>query len=79
MPTFTVRTFKSGNSYAIRLPRDVALGANVELTLVKSGDVLTLYPVRRSPRELVAKLATLPKPDYVEVRDEEEIPEPPGL
>ena len=33
------RTFRSGNSEALRLPRDVAYGDDVELVIVRSGDV----------------------------------------
>jgi antitoxin VapB len=79
MTAYTVKTFRNGNSEAIRLPKEVAFGSGVELTLVKSGDVVTIYPKRRSMAELVARLDKLPKPSYVEVRDTEEIPEPPGL
>jgi len=79
MTAYTVKTFRNGNSEAIRLPKEVAFGPGVELTLVKSGDVVTIYPKRRSMAELVARLDKLPKPSYVEVRDTEEIPEPPGL
>ena len=38
------RTFRSGNSEAVRLPKDVAFGEGVELVVVRSGDVVTLYP-----------------------------------
>ena len=75
----TSRTFRSGNSEAIRLPRDVAFGADVELTLVRSGDVLTLYPARPSVSDMVERLTALPRPTDVEVRDEEPLPERPGL
>lgn len=33
------RTFRSGNSEAVRLPRDVAFGQDIEVTIVRSGDV----------------------------------------
>jgi antitoxin VapB len=79
MTTTTGKTFKSGNSEAVRLPRDMAFGADVELTLVRSGDVLTIYPARTTPAALVKRLAALPRPAGVEVRDEEPLPERPGL
>lgn len=79
MATTTSRTFKSGNSEAVRLPRDMAFGADVELTLVRSGEVLTIYPARTSPADLVARLAALPRPVSVEIRDEEPLDERPGL
>ena len=79
MVTNTSKTFKSGNSEAVRLPRDMAFGADVELTLVRSGDVLTIYPARSSPASLVDRLAALPRPASVETRDEEPLDERPGL
>jgi len=79
MATATSRTFKSGNSEAVRLPREMAFGPGVELTLVRSGDVLTIYPTRMSVAEMVAKLNALPRPGSIEVRDEDLIPERDGL
>ncbi|CAN5155617.1 hypothetical protein BH10PSE1_BH10PSE1_02700 [soil metagenome] len=38
MPTATTRAFKSGNSEAVRLPKDFAFGTDIELTMVRSGD-----------------------------------------
>jgi antitoxin VapB len=73
------RTFRSGNSEAIRLPKDVAFGPDVELVLVRSGDVLTVYPTSLSIPDMVARLRDLPVPPTVERRDETEIPERDGL
>jgi antitoxin VapB len=73
------RTFRSGNSEAIRLPKDVAFGDDVELVIVRSGDVLTIYPATISIREMVAGLRALPAPPEIERRDREEIPERQGL
>lgn len=36
------RTFKSGNSEAVRLPKDVAFGDGVELIIVRSDDVMSI-------------------------------------
>ena len=74
----TTRTFRSGNSEAVRLPRDLAFGADVELTMVRSGDVLTIFPARPSVSDLVGRLAALPRPDTIETRDDELLPERPG-
>lgn len=79
MPTARTRTFRSGNSEALRLPKDVAFGEDVELIMVRSGDVLTVYPATMTPAELVATLNTLPTPNGVECRDVEELPERPSL
>ena len=73
------RTFKSGNSEAIRLPKAVGFGLDVELILVRSGDVLTIYPKRASVSDLVSQLAKLPRPSQVEVRDTDDLAERPGL
>jgi antitoxin VapB len=73
------RTFRSGNSQAVRLPKDIAFGDEVELIAIKSGNVLTLYPVQTTIAEMIAKLATLPAPPSIEARETEEIPERPRL
>ena len=73
------RTFRSGNSEAVRLPKDVAFGRDVELTIVRSGDVLTIFPRRPPFSELIKRLAKLPKPHDVERRDVEDLPERSGL
>ena len=73
------RTFRSGNSEAIRLPKDVAFGKDLELIVVRSGDVLTVYPAATSIPEMIARLEALPVPPSIEVRDDEELPERAGL
>lgn len=79
MPIARSRTFRSGNSEALRLPKDVAFGEDVELVIVRSGDVLTVYPATLSVPEMAARLRELPAPPAVEEREEDELPEPPGL
>lgn len=69
------RTFRSGNSEAVRLPRDVAFGENVELVIVRSGDVMTIFPARTTVPEMIDRLATLPIPPEIERRDEQPLPE----
>lgn len=73
------RTFRSGNSEAVRLPKDVAFGEDVELVIVRSGDVMTIYPAATTIPEMVAILRELPTPEYVERRDEEELPDREGI
>lgn len=73
------RTFRSGNSEAVRLPREVAFGREVEVTIVRSGDVLTIFPSRPSTADLVDRLNALPAPSSVEARDVEDLPERRGL
>jgi antitoxin VapB len=79
MTVAKTRTFRSGNSEAVRLPKDVAFGEDVELVIVRSGDVLTLYPAATSIPEMIARLEALPAPPSIEAHDEEELPERPRL
>jgi antitoxin VapB len=73
------KTFRSGNSEAIRLPRDLGFGLGVDLTLVRSGDVLTIFPTRPSVADLIETLDRLPKPSEIEERDTDLMPEREGL
>ena len=73
------RTFRSGNSEAVRLPKDVAFGENVELVIVRSGDVMTIYPAATTIPEMVAMLRELLAPPYIERRDDAELPDRDGL
>lgn len=73
------RTFRSGNSEAVRLPKGVAFGQEIEVTIVRSGDVLTIYPKRPSIAEMVAKLKALPGPGEIEAREADVAPERPGI
>jgi antitoxin VapB len=75
MSIVRTRTFRSGNSEAIRLPRDVAFGEDVELVIVRSGDVMTIYPAGSSILEMIARLRALPAPPTIEQRDDEELPD----
>lgn len=75
MPIARTRTFKSGNSQAIRLPKDVAFGEDTELVVVRSGDVMTIYPAATSIPSMIKRLHSLPKPPAVEQRDKEDLPE----
>ena len=70
------RIFKSGNSQAVRIPAEIAYeDMNVELTIARHGDVITMYPVRKSMKEMVDKLRAMPKPPDVEVYVPIELPE----
>ena len=70
------RTFKSGNSQAVRIPAEIAYdGMNVELTIARHGDVITMHPARKSMRDVVEKLRSMPKPPSVEVYVPIELPD----
>jgi len=79
MATVTSRVFRSGNSEAVRLPKDVAFGRDIEVTIVRSGDVLTITPKRPSVAEMLRRLRELPKPSDIEERDADIFPDRPGL
>jgi antitoxin VapB len=43
------KTFKSGNSEAVRLPKEVAFGPGVDVTIRKTGNRLTIEPKQIGP------------------------------
>jgi antitoxin VapB len=73
------RTFRSGDSEALYLPKDVAFGDDVELVLVRSGNVMTIYPAATSIIEMLSTLRSTPAPSSVERRDREPLAERAGL
>lgn len=85
MPAITTRTFRSGNSEAVRLPAGIAFGPDTAVTVERHGNVITIRPVVDPAAEklrwlqTLAELDALPKPSSVEVREPIEFPERPGL
>ena len=70
------RVFRSGNSQAVRIPAELAYDdLNVELRIIRLGDVITILPAGRSLKDAVRELRTLPKPPSVEAREPIEVPE----
>lgn len=69
------KTFKSGNSVAVRLPKEIAFAPDTRVTIERNGDVLTIRPRRDSDEdrrlliEMLDDLARLPKPGAIERRD----------
>ncbi len=65
------KTFRSGNSEAVRLPAEIAYGPGTELEVRRIGDLTTLRPVRKalSMRETFALLDAMPKPGTPEEVD----------
>ena len=51
----TAKIFKSGNSQAVRIPKDFQLEGN-EVEIQKKGDNLVLRPKRKSWARLIASL-----------------------
>ena len=62
----TTKIFKSGNSLAVRLPRDLAFGEGSEVTVSREGETLIIRPSRMKMAELVRRLGAPPPPSYVE-------------
>jgi antitoxin VapB len=79
------RTFKSGNSVAVRLPKGFAIPEGVEVELDKSGDVVTIRltrdpaEVRNRMRKLVEELEAIGSIGEVEEHEPIEFPDRPGL
>jgi antitoxin VapB len=79
------KTFKSGNSVAVRLPKGFGIPEGVEVELDKSGDLVTIR-LTRDPAEEKARmlkmlddLAAMPKPPRVEKRERILLPNRRGL
>lgn len=80
MGIIRTKTFQSGNSEAIRLPKEVAFGVGTEVIIETSGKTLRIYKApKMTIQELVARLRAMPKPTEIQELDREEIPEREGL
>ena len=80
------RTFKSGNSVAVRLPKGFAIPAGAELEMDKTGDTVTIRVTRdtaeaqrRMRATFEAMLAIGTPPGGVQKRDPFDFPDRPGL
>ncbi len=64
------KVFRSGNSQAVRLPKEVAYDEEIEVIIEKLGDRLTIRPKKRkiSPQEMVRRLRELPTPKRIAKR-----------
>ena len=85
MNQISSKTFKSGNSVAVRLPKSVGFAADMNVTIECNGDVLTIRPAvdpaeeKRKLAEFIQALRALPKPPEVQKRKPIEFPNRPGL
>lgn len=79
------KTFKSGNSVAVRLPKAIGLDADVLVRIEYDAGVITIRPIedmdagKKRVADLVAALRALPKPPYIEEREPIEFPDRKGL
>jgi antitoxin VapB len=70
------RAFKSGNSQAVRIPAELAYAdTSQELTITRTGDVITIAPARDGLAEAIAVLRAMPKPETIEAREPMEMPD----
>lgn len=85
MNAVTSKTFKSGNSIAVRLPKEIAFAPDTQVVIERKGDVLTIRPAvdpaeeKRKLLALVEALRAIGPPDEIEKREPIEFPDRPGL
>jgi antitoxin VapB len=72
------KVFRSGNSEAVRLPKEVAFGRDMDVTIERRGNELIIRP-KQDIKGLVQKLRSLPVPGSKQVRDPDIFPDRPGL
>jgi antitoxin VapB len=75
------KTFRSGNSVAVRMPKEVAFDPDIEVVISRVGDVVTIMPRDKvTPAELVRRLREIgPPPDGVQKREKIIFPKHHGL
>lgn len=56
------KIFRSGNSLAVRLPRDIAFDEGAEVVVRRQGESLVVTPLRLDMKTLVARLGGAPLP-----------------
>lgn len=60
------RVFRSGNSLAVRLPRDLAFEEGTEVEVRREGNRLVISPARLDMATLVARLGAYPPAQRLE-------------
>ena len=79
------RTFKSGNSEAVRLPQGIGFGVGVAVNVERDGDRVVITQARdpaeekRKLIELVEALRAVGRSGEIEQRQPIEFPDRPGL
>ncbi len=58
----TTKVFRSGNSLAVRLPREIAFPEGAEVVVTRQGESLVVSPARLDMASLVARLGLGPAP-----------------
>ncbi len=62
------KVFKSGNSQAVRLPKEFQLNVS-EVEISRKGDAIILRPAKRTFADVIALLQTLPDDFPDSIRD----------
>ena len=76
MAAKVAKVFKNGRSQAVRIPAELAYSeTGTDLQITRLGDVITIFPVRKSLKDAVAALRAMPKPPDVETYEPIELPE----
>lgn len=75
------KVFRSGNSEAVRIPKSLAFGADIDVTISRVGESLWIRPKGKRPSlaEMGAKLLAMGPVSEVEQREPYEFPDRPGL
>ncbi len=80
MNAYKTKTFKSGNSEAVRLPKELGFGIDVEVEIIGHGDEVTIRRrPKRTMKELVETLRAMPKPTRPMKREPIVFPKRKGL
>jgi antitoxin VapB len=85
MGAVRTKTFKSGNSVAVRLPAEFGFAAGLSVTVERDGSGVKVRPMtdpveeKRKVADLVAKLRALGPVGEIQVREPIEFPDRPGL
>ena len=69
------RAIASGNSQAVLIPDEIAFAdINLDLTITRLGETVTIFPSRQTLKTAVARLRALPMPPEAELRDPITVP-----
>ena len=87
MGAHQTKTFMSGNSVAVRLPRELDIKPGTPVIIEQEGSGIVIRPaasetpeeLRRRMTKLIADLDAIGRPGEVEERDPDIFPERPGL
>jgi antitoxin VapB len=85
MSVIETRTFKSGNSVAIRLPKELGFAADMAVTIERVGNELKIVPVvdpaegKRRLNKMIAALRAIGPIGEIGPREPVDIPDRPGM